>query len=551
MNFILDYFKLKEKENEFDIILVDIKETEKARSVICVKKNLNQKDFKYMIVSYRQGELEEQLLKTPDYTAHITSFDLWDLKKLCTFVKYEPELKKIPYLWIDAISIDQFNPSKQKETLLKMNLIYKKSSYFLAVPDLHLKCIKKSSPTTDQIFQLIRKHNKQIYKEISSHDTSIIVNNEKKRKEKKKRERERERSIEIGVQEEMNRAYQYLAFLIEDWSNRTWVINEYLMARKKCLQYDEDQDYNTIHYSHSTGDDDDLGQIFLNDGSKSFSYHHVKDDKTFIRFLNTRFEQRSFIDLILNSTTTKNEDRFRAILPFYFQHHHYTKHEKIISSWNITDMVSVRLKLYELLDDDKWNKIRLIYACSHSNLDNVLFPSFSAHYNHNSLKMIEIDNLIYANERYQYALFKNVYDSDELSKIENYLKECNKGSKFIYAENITHIQLNHQHLDYFMTVKPKKYFFHPLKKGYVNKHILSYCSLKEDGGSGDSLYYVFIPFFTFTMPDYQKKIPIAGTGIFLLGNAIQNRWVLIRDVNLMNAFRLENHYSKSYTFKIY
>ncbi|KAI9300694.1 hypothetical protein BJ944DRAFT_272599, partial [Cunninghamella echinulata] len=103
----------------------------------CVKKKMNDKDLKYIAISYRWGELNEQLVKTPDYTAHITSFDFQDFIKLCYFIKTEQDLKNIQYLWIDAISINQQDYEQKKETILKMTDIYKRATYILAVPDLH------------------------------------------------------------------------------------------------------------------------------------------------------------------------------------------------------------------------------------------------------------------------------------------------------------------------------------------------------------------------------------------------------------------------------
>lgn len=65
------------------------------------------------------GELQEQLVKMPNYIAHIKSFDLRDLSYLCSCIQTEPDLEGISYLWVDAISVDQYyNDERKKETIL-------------------------------------------------------------------------------------------------------------------------------------------------------------------------------------------------------------------------------------------------------------------------------------------------------------------------------------------------------------------------------------------------------------------------------------------------
>ncbi|CAO3652225.1 unnamed protein product [Cunninghamella blakesleeana] len=101
--------------NVFDLMLVDIKNTNEYGSIRCTKKNMYDSDLKYIAISYRWGEVPEQLLQTPDYVAHIISFDMASLINLCYLIYDEPDLKDIQYLWVDAISVDQQNHLKKKK----------------------------------------------------------------------------------------------------------------------------------------------------------------------------------------------------------------------------------------------------------------------------------------------------------------------------------------------------------------------------------------------------------------------------------------------------
>ncbi|CAO3652934.1 unnamed protein product [Cunninghamella echinulata] len=107
---ILPYFrnekKEKVKEPVFDIVLVDIRSSVDKEEIICIKRNMYDEELKYIAVSYRWGEFNTQLVETPDYKAHVTSFGLHHLLKLCKHIPMEQDLKGIQYLWIDGISVD-------------------------------------------------------------------------------------------------------------------------------------------------------------------------------------------------------------------------------------------------------------------------------------------------------------------------------------------------------------------------------------------------------------------------------------------------------------
>ncbi|CAO3652114.1 unnamed protein product [Cunninghamella blakesleeana] len=158
MTKLLDDGKPKEDGNEkvFNLVLIDINETSNSLKTKCVKKNMYDSDFKYIAISCRKNQMEEQFIEASDYTTHIISSYSRALINLCLFIINESDLKDIPYLWIDAMSVDQQNKEGKKEAILKMNQTYEKASYILAIPDLHMEYLLTNTANRE-IIELIYK----------------------------------------------------------------------------------------------------------------------------------------------------------------------------------------------------------------------------------------------------------------------------------------------------------------------------------------------------------------------------------------------------------
>ncbi|CAO3652142.1 unnamed protein product [Cunninghamella blakesleeana] len=225
-------------------MLVDIANTWEYMDVKCVKRNMYDEKLKYITLSYRWGELNEQLVKTPDYTAHVTSFDVELLIDVCYCIKYNPDFRRIPYLWIDAISVDQHDRLRKKETVLKMSDIYKKATYILAIPDLYWNYLSKNI-ANQEVIELIYKHRDRIHQEIGHSSTDSMYNTNN--------------TISNSTQDtknqndELKRAYQFLAYLIDGWSNRAWVISEYQIAKEKFQQHGAPLKYTFISLLRGNG----------------------------------------------------------------------------------------------------------------------------------------------------------------------------------------------------------------------------------------------------------------------------------------------------------
>ncbi|CAO3650071.1 unnamed protein product [Cunninghamella blakesleeana] len=577
-------------------------------------------NLKYIAISYRWGEEFKQQVQTPDYTANVTSFHLKDFMTVCKHIKKEPDLKEIQYVWIDAISVDQQNDERKKETILKMNQIYKYATYILAVPDLHWRHLK-NIPGNQKEIELIDQYGKKIYQDLLFHlhkdnnkdDHSIvpIYKNEKKKKKfsllnyfKKEVENDgnddvyNEKKTVSKEKEGMKNIYQFLAKLVEDWANRTWVISEYQVAKEKYGQLGTPLKYifvsllnhNAISsfFSYSFDNDDDHpskdneDRNNNNDDMVYISSWEVINKDIFINFLKSKLAQKSLLEMILTSDATLNEDRFYAILPLWDKYkllvnsnNGSNDNDNKITSWNITDTTSVLLKLYEIINDIKedgnlWMKARLLYACSHIRKEDVdesinPLPSFAKQYNKESLQLIEMDNIKFARNHYLYTLTRNEmsYDIDDtVINTVRYTVHNKLGNGLPYTENLMDIQYrkmkNHVDDDNYLSVKSKIHYFinHDpswFKNNYhydFNQEFLSTYSLENDQET-DKLKCVFIPFFIFNSPEDYHILTEDGSGIFLIGNMKKNRWVLLYNIYHKN-YSFNNSYSTDdYNFKIY
>ncbi|CAO3651730.1 unnamed protein product [Cunninghamella blakesleeana] len=615
----------KEEEKVFNLVLVDIWKTYKMRNIKCVKKSVYDSDLKYIAISYRWGEMQEQLLETLDYTAHITSFLLGHLINLCYCITQEPDLKGIRYLWVDAISVDQQNHARKKETILKMNQIYEKASYILAVPDLHRKYLLENTANRE-VMELIYKYKDTIYHDINhsittnnynnssnnsnnnnnnydnnsynnnnnydnnsynnnsnssmylnnnyninnsnmyynnynnsnptfnsirhsyiNHHPSIIqklnhknmikeneVKNEME--ELRKEIKKLKKGIEEKKKDELKKAYQFLAYLIEDWSNRVWVISEYQIAKEKYMNHRTPLKYiftsllwnengliaSQPFFSYTFASQHESKDLNINNATRYCK--DVNDSNKFIHFLKSRFVQQNHIDMIVASNASRNEGRFYAILPSWDKYQRLIKNKNTISNWKITDMLSVKLKLYEIMNDnngDLWDKAGLLYYCSIYNGKPVL-PSFAT-YQQPDFSIPEIAKLYHAHKWAMHFISK----SKKINGCSKSVYEKKHGS--IFKQNLIDIQFNKQ--ERYLSIKAEKCFHFNMSTlpTLLNQEELSKYSLADN-------YYelklIYIPYFTYNMADEKHPFPVGDTsrpilsGTLLIGNMNLNKWIL-------------------------
>ncbi|CAO3638429.1 unnamed protein product [Cunninghamella blakesleeana] len=305
--------------------------------------------------------------------------------------------------------------------------------------------------------------------------------------------------------------------------------------------------------------DDDLQQVYARknifDGNNSILHYDVNDPKIFNQFVKSRFMQRIHLEMILISNATRNGDRFNAILPSWHKYKHLIKNKDTVSEWNITDMTSVRLKLYEIMDD-LWDKAKLLYLCSRSH-DGPILPSFASHCIVDELTFIEkydYDNTTY--KEFEKDLLDRIgkyKGRKEEAQIKQLINEYIINSKSIWTENLANIQFKQQRCC--LSVKSNSYFIRKYNTifdveydSYQRNHIYSELSLDAD----DEIHCVFLPFFTLAVLDYVENpyLYTWGSNIGLVGNRHKNKWVLI--CKYFYSFKSEHFCSDSdYTFNIY
>ncbi|CAO3601273.1 unnamed protein product [Absidia cylindrospora] len=469
----------QEQQKPFQIVLVDIEKGAQL-DLHCVEKPLevSAKELSFVALSYRWGELLETTIDTQlDYLATITSFNLYDLYKLCFMMTYEPDLKHIKYVWVDAICVDQTNNERRKATIHQMSNIYEKATYILAVPDLHMRHLMAISRENDNImensfefskyiFYLIQKNTDQlqllddafldkikvpkdrtlrqllakctpyladgfttfqqqhvhdieqpedvldllceIYQsallpatphenfDLTKHQTpnddpllhydnvaSIILDEPDRRWMKLGKRDKRWAHALMKRGNAIRQCMQFLSDLIVDWSSRVWVISEYHIAKKKnnlkywFLQLSSREavelPFFTFDFTNPAFFSVIQNTHFVSTKNKrnpNPNPVHLLFHRLIIKQLNTQ----TFFEMMLKSKATKNEDRFYAILP----QSKYKDKVNQVDQWNIKTLMSVKLKLFEIMDTkDRWILLFLCGSRCSSVMDGVL-PSFCA-----------------------------------------------------------------------------------------------------------------------------------------------------------------------------
>ncbi|CAO3601264.1 unnamed protein product [Absidia cylindrospora] len=183
--------------------------------------------------------------------------------------------------------------------------------------------------------------------------------------------------------EEIRQSMEFLEDIINDWSSRVWVINEYNIAKGKkskkmkywFIQLQRGQqlhpnskffefNFDDLPFSQTSAKrrhaNNNLHRCIFRARSSSHAlttksvFYCQRFQKTMLQQLN----QQTFLEMILKSKASKNEDRFYAILPLS-KYKAELGSKDVVSSWHIHTMVSVKLKLFQWMDTR--DKLDLLY----------------------------------------------------------------------------------------------------------------------------------------------------------------------------------------------
>ncbi|ORZ07413.1 hypothetical protein BCR42DRAFT_426220 [Absidia repens] len=201
----------------------------------------------------------------------------------------------------------------------------------------------------------------------------------------------------ISIQQSM----EFLTDLIVDWSSRVWVISEYHIAKKKNnlkfwftqifpanwivgFVHNKDKtfyffkfDFNDPVFSSSTMLSN---TAFLSNTDVPPDARPNSSNPVYLKFHHTlisQLNQRSFLEMMLISKASKNEDRFYSILPLSeYKDKLINKNE--VDQWNINTLSSVKLKLFEFMTTK--DKLHLLFMSGNNKASNVgkVAPTFAS-----------------------------------------------------------------------------------------------------------------------------------------------------------------------------
>ncbi|ORZ04477.1 hypothetical protein BCR42DRAFT_475275 [Absidia repens] len=339
---------------------------------------------------------------------------------------------------------------------------------------------------------------------------------------------------------------KFLTDLIRDWSSRVWVISEYHIAKKKNnLKYwfialsDKNIDKlpNNVAFFNFDFDEPIFSADVQNHEESILIYSgmalHVHFHSTLIKQLTTR----TFMEMILKSKASKNEDRFYAILP----QSKYKRHMNQVTNWELKSMVAVKLKLFEIMDTK--DKINLLFTSGDylSSIRMDTLPTFATS-NINS----EIQDLFFTENTCNFS-----YNDDTFAPISLHYKHdvglysLQVIPKEYYVGRITD-ETDRDHYYSEVASARKTKLFHDGCQSFKNND--------DDDGSVMDIVYIS-PFVKYDMTRTTFVIPLPDdciSWIQLMGSFAENKWLLTNEFH--KHIKKDHHYnidSNSIVFNIY
>ncbi|CAO3588421.1 unnamed protein product [Absidia cylindrospora] len=191
---------------------------------------------------------------------------------------------------------------------------------------------------------------------------------------------------------EITQSIKFLQSVMEDWSNRAWVISEYHLSRQRHgdikfwfnqLTSPELHGYRFFSYSfdrrnrnsqsiyetilrgregHSKTQDDDYDSLVQHQ-HRPYKSQMVALKNQFHDGMRRQLNSRTALEMILQSKASRCEDRLHSILPLVPRYKHLIKDKQSVSSLGVSDLLSVRLQLLRWLDTK--DQLNLLFCAHH------------------------------------------------------------------------------------------------------------------------------------------------------------------------------------------
>ncbi|ORZ05654.1 hypothetical protein BCR42DRAFT_456788 [Absidia repens] len=569
----------------FDIVLVDLEKAANDNIIQCIERRLSKpsenQPIDYVALSYRWGELSETIIDTDlGYLATITSFDLDDFYRLCSMIRQEPDLHAIDYVWVDAICVDQTNPTHRKATIYRMSDIYAGARYVLAVPDLHLRhlamttsknweIVEATRPISDYLFHLIHGNTDRLaeldHAWLKAHANPTNNDSPASSSSMEARIAQRTQTIQTSM--------DFLSDLVRDWSSRVWVISECHIAKhtKHKLKYwflqlspsspawlsspggvgffEFDFRDPTRSFLSTLLDD-----AFITNSHPAFHESIVACDAIYNQFhqlMVRQLDQPTFLEMMLDSKACKNEDRFYAVLPLSKYKHKLTTKD-VVDSWQIHNTFSVKLKLFEWMTVEDKLTLLFLSGGQHSIKHTKVLPTFATT---NIYWPENVDEYPTFPIQQEGGNFDLIHDHVlNLTKVQPKNTKENHGTSFSSSSSSSWL--------YKLTLKPIT--FYRLKNDFVDE--LCQINLQQNNRSAarrlglldtdDVPDIVCIPTHISHTPTPCQFRAVDGSVagivnyIFLVGSLVNNKWMLEEHFGT-EALMCEENYTLHYCHEDY
>ncbi|ORZ07430.1 hypothetical protein BCR42DRAFT_426248 [Absidia repens] len=335
----------------------------------------------------------------------------------------------------------------------------------------------------------------------------------------------------------IRQSVDFLSDLIQDWSTRVWVISEYGIAQTKksgkmkywFIQLSQASFGKDVGHHHrhdrffefdfsgdapiiSSGSSINLYRTPTSDSTVSVGSKRKRESFTvfqsFHATVQKQLNHQTFLEKMLKSKASRNEDRMHAILPLSEYKHKLVSKEQV-GQWHINDLISVKLQLYHwTTTKDKW---QLLFLSNFTDHVSGTLPTFAT------------SNIVWPGPETYPTL------TDDGQYKCNFDLTRDDSIQLTALDNTTATSIKKQ---YKLTIKPKEYYQHKnyqvsLLSGNQGKDEAMLRRLIQLDFPTDLPDMICIPNFTgHFIQDDPHPMTVQTKSIYLIGCSAKNKWIL-------------------------